>query len=161
MDSTVCAAQWMTQSTASSAHPRFVSKSPFRCTERNLVHPKGLYFHEQPTDYMKHWGKSREHLLSPKRLQRWVVPEKTPWTSWQGTSLGNYQWLTVPIASGCCVMSVLFCIWLHLCMNTWWCARSWNAWQHKLTTRPPQWEWGCDSAALPVHLGLRDKASAL
>lgn len=31
-----------------------VSKSPFRYTERNLVHPKGLYFNEKPTAYMKH-----------------------------------------------------------------------------------------------------------
>lgn len=31
-----------------------VSKSPFGYMERNLLHPKGLYFNKQPTAYMKH-----------------------------------------------------------------------------------------------------------
>lgn len=134
---------------------------PFQ-VHRNLVHPKGLYSNEQPTAYVKHWGKNREHLLIPKRLQRWALSEETPWTSWQGASLGDYQWLPIPVAPGCCVISVLFSIWLHLRRTTWWGARSWKAGQHIRSLPDPISESGsCNSVALPVHLGLKDKASAL
>lgn len=128
--------------------------------ERNITGWTKVSVSKSPSRYTETWYIQRDCILmsspQPETLrQEQRAPPESQETAEVGITWENsldqlagdiFGWVSiiiaVPIAYGCCVISVLFCIWLHLCRNSCWGARSWNAWQQKLTTTPSQWDWG-------------------